>query len=304
MTSGVPQGSILGPLLFSIALNSSSKLSLSKHAVLSMFADDMALYRPIFNNEDTLALQCDVALLADWVESEGLKLNIDKTKTMLISRKKVKPALNIWVNGSKIEVVTTFRYLGVNISDDLSWQPHINYLCSRAKQRLGFIYRTFTQANVQCLAHLYKSLVKPLLEYCSAVWDPHQVTLIGKLERVQGFAAKLATRCWSSHGQEVVSKLGWPKLAARRAYHKICICRRILKGHSIIPPDVFTPHPYTGSLRHHNSIQLYKPLVKTNYHRAAYFISVVSLWNRVPEYITAMPTELTFKKHLKNFLVV
>ncbi len=144
------------------------------------------------SSKDLIALQADVHILCHWVESNDLRLNVQKTKSMLITRKRHPPALELFANNTPIEQVKTVKYLGVRISQDLSWTHHILDVCLKARRRLGFLYRSFT-ASTGVLSRLYKTLVLPILEYCGSVWDPHQTTYISKLERVQCFAAKLAT---------------------------------------------------------------------------------------------------------------
>ena len=193
VTSGVPQGSILGPLLFSLSIDPIASVSISISAALGMFADDIVYWMRVFNDSDMLALQCDFDLLCDWIHNAGLRLNSQKTKCLVISRKRKPPCPSISVNGSVIEQVSSFKYLGVTISSDLSWSPHVANVCCKAKKLLGFLYRGFRFADRSCLAHLYKMLVRPILEYSCSAWDPHQKLNIMKLERVQNFAARLAT---------------------------------------------------------------------------------------------------------------
>ena len=131
-----------------------------------------------------------------------------------------------------------------------------------------------------------------------SIWDPHHTTYIGKLERVQELAAKVATRRWTDDGPNLVKQLTWPSLKMRRQYLKLCLCRRILHGGSLIPPSVFTPHP-SSTVRHVNSSPIFLPRVRTNYHRGSYFISTIPLWNNVPDEITSLTSHLAFKKHLK-----
>ena len=110
------------------------------------------------------------------------KTNFEKTNFMLISRKRQPP---ISINGIPIQQISSFRYLGVILSQDLSWGYHINQMCLRAKKLFGYLYRGFGQATTKCLAYL-KVLVLPVLSYCSTVWDPHQRCRIDQVERIQG----------------------------------------------------------------------------------------------------------------------
>ena len=112
--SGVPQGSILGPLLFSIYINDLTRCSLSRSAKLLMFADDVLLYKPIETHRDFIAFQNDVDTITNWSHENHLSLNINKTKFMLISRsKQYSQCPQILLDGTQLEQVFHFKYLGV-----------------------------------------------------------------------------------------------------------------------------------------------------------------------------------------------
>ncbi len=136
------------------------------------------------------------------------------------------------------------------------------------------------------------TFLRPIMEYCSLVWDPgYAVSWKGSN---QSFAARLATGGPST--EELRQELGWPLLVNRRAYLKICLCRRILTGDSLIPDSVFIPAKTT--------CQLYLPFVRTNYHKHSFFISTVPIWNSIPEQIISLVSNTAFKASLRKFLVV
>ena len=120
---------------------------------------------------------------------------------MLISRKH--PAswyclLPLTLDGTSLEQVPSFKCLGVTLSSTLSWSTHISLTCSKAKKQIGYIYRNFyTHSSPQSLLKLYMSIVLPVLSYCSSVWDPHTLSDISKLEKVQHFALKMCSKKWS-----------------------------------------------------------------------------------------------------------
>jgi len=303
VTSGVPQGSILGPLLFCLSMDTLSEVSLSSSSSLNMYADDIVFWKPILCDEDLSALQDDISSISEWVSSSGLRLNATKSKCLVISRKSNPPRPTIRVKGNILELVSSHKYLGVTITNDLSWSTHINHICCKARKMTGFLYRNFKLADKVCLSHLFKSLVRPILEYCSCVWDPHQDYNILKLERVQNFAARLTTGRWDENPEVLHHDLAWPLLSQRRVFQKLCLARRILTGGLLIPDSFFTPHP-VPNLRHLNSCPLMQPSVTTNCHCSSFFISVVSRWNSVPDYIVSLSSNLAFKRHLKEFMDV
>ena len=193
--SDVPQGSILGPLLFSIYIDQLCSIPLSSSSKLQLYADDILLYKPIDRNilSDVADLQIDIDSIAARVKLLGLCLNAQKTSFLLISRLYQPPPIVLTVDDSVIHKVPSVTYLGVTISSILSWIAHIDSVCSKAKRQVGLLHRHFHNASPPCKEQLYKSLVLPTLDYCSSLWDPKYATHVNKLESVQKFAARFVT---------------------------------------------------------------------------------------------------------------
>ena len=210
---------------------------------------------------DTAA--ADLRIISDWIEEEGFKLNVEKVKAMMTSRKKDPPQVSLQLLGQPIETVSSFRLLGITVTNNLLWNQHILEASKKAKKILGFVYRVFGSSGQHCLARLYKSIVLPHLDYCSSLWDPQYKVHIKRLESVQTFAARIATKSWSDDGKGIKARLGWPELAVRRLQQKMSLCRRIVTGNSIIPPSFFMPHP-RPSHSHKNSAPLFRPPTSTN----------------------------------------
>ena len=143
--SGVPQGSVLEPLLFLVYIDDVSDVLLSDVSTLNLYADDMLLYKPVKSIEDIHHLQMDIDTISDWVNCNNLTLNPTKCKTMVISRKRnlVKPHAQFTLNSSPLEQVETFKYLGILLSSDLSWSSHIDFICTKARKLIGLLYRRF-----------------------------------------------------------------------------------------------------------------------------------------------------------------
>ena len=129
VTSGVLQDSILGPLLFILAIDPLTRLSISSSGSIRIYADDAVYYKPVFKTGDLLAVQSDVDIISLWVDSNHLRFNVKTSKLMVISRKRSPPSLYITLKGSPVQQVSTYKYLGVLVSDDLSWTSHIRSTC-------------------------------------------------------------------------------------------------------------------------------------------------------------------------------
>ncbi len=247
VTSGVPQGSILDPLLFILSFDGIFHLPLSHERLLTGYADDVTCSWRISKDEDVSAAASDLDTICEWVKEHGFRLNMDKVKAMIISRKKKPPRPNLCLRGESIEFVDSFRLLGVTITSELTWRTHICETISKSKRLLGFLYRVFREGGQKCLSRLYKSVVLPHLDYCSSVWDPPHKSHIKRLEGVQSFAARIASNKWSSDEADLKSILKWPRLKERHLFQKICLCKRILDGSSIIEPSFFQHHSRPSS---------------------------------------------------------
>ena len=188
--SGVPQGSILGPLLFIIYVNSIFELTLN--AKLILYADYMLLYCVVDNLEDLGLLQQDIDTISDWVSTHHLTLNISKTisrshaitsalrcndtplervrEHIVNGNLMVGKITSLFLNNNSLEGVTQFKYLGVTITDDLFWSKQVSSVISKARRILGMIYRKFYRfCGTSTLLRLYKAYVKPHLDYSSFV---------------------------------------------------------------------------------------------------------------------------------------
>ena len=184
--SGVPQGTILGPLLFLFYIN-----DLPDHvkSTAKMFADDCKIYTRIANTSDCVTLQDDLNSLSAW--SRKWLLGFSKEKCVVM---RVKKALDFiyCIDGHALEYVSEQKDLGVTISNDLKPSKHVDSIVKKANQRLGMIRRCFTNRSANVIVPIYTSLIRPILETYSA-WNPWLKKDIDALERVQRRCEKLCS---------------------------------------------------------------------------------------------------------------
>jgi hypothetical protein len=185
VTSGVPQGSILGPLLFIVFTNDISKLV--DDCCLSFYVDDLKIYKTIDNNDDCTILQNGINKLFDWCQKNGMVLNIKKCASMTFSRKKTNNIkYDYSINDVKLDDVNSIRDLGVIIDSKLTFVNHIDRMTSSARSVLGFVKRRVKDFDDPYICKtLYCALVQPILEYASVVWSPHHKIYSDKIESVQ-----------------------------------------------------------------------------------------------------------------------
>jgi hypothetical protein len=165
---------------------------ISPSSSISLYADDIALYRSISLPSDYVILQADITAIATWVEEEHLKLHADKCHFMLISRKRacsITPPPLFARAGTPLQQVYSVKYLGVLLTSDLSWSEHIARTCSKTRKLIGLLYRRFHHCSLQLLLRLYKAFIRLHLKYALQVWDPHYVKDIDLLQKkIQRFA--------------------------------------------------------------------------------------------------------------------
>ena len=304
VVSGVPQGSILGPLLFLIDIDDIADVSLSDGSKIVLYAVDILLYCPISLPVDLELLQRDVDTLENYASANYLTFNVAKCKFMLVSRKKrhINPNPSISLYGSPLEVTPIFKYLGLLITSDLSWTTHINNICSKARRILGLVYRRFYgHSDVATLRQLYVSLVRPHLEYAAPVLSPHLQKDIAMLEKTQQFASRICTKNWDAGYHELLDMLDLPSLAQRRLHTRLCYVYKIVHGLLYFPPDVVVP---SSALSHNpRSHLLYQPFAHTNSYLHSFIPNSVSIanWNMLPDYVVSSPSFTSFKYNLSMF---
>ena len=186
-------------------------------------------------------LQDDVDHICEWISLNHLTINVAKSKLMCISRSRSsKLRFTILVKGSPLEKVKRFKYLGSWITDDLTWSCHIESVCCRARQQLGFIYRFFSpHCDAGTILALYKAHVLPMLDYACIIWDPHLRKDQLLLESVQHFALKIASQTWNSDYQTLWTHYDLAALVNRRSYFKLLGTFKFVHGFLYCPGGYF-----------------------------------------------------------------
>lgn len=183
-TSGVPQGSHLGPILFNIFINDVTNVF--TRVFILMFADDMKIYRIIDNINDCLFLQENLISFSDWCILNKLTLNVKKCQVMRFYRKNNPLNFTYSLNNQALVPVPEIKDLGIIFDTKLSFIPHINNITTKAMQMLGFILRTSKDfTNLKTLKILYSSIVRSHLEFNSTIWNPFYNIREKSIERIQ-----------------------------------------------------------------------------------------------------------------------
>lgn len=184
VTSGVPQGSHLGPLLFNIFIKDLSECL--KNIPHLFYADDLKLYKIITDMSDTNFFQTKLQHLEDWCNDNKLELNVNKCHVISFSRKKSTLLHNYHINGTPLHRVNHIRDLGILLDVKLSFTCHFDQIISKAKKMQGFIKRRAKEFNnVWVTKSLFCALVRPILEYACPIWNPFFQIHIDRIESIQ-----------------------------------------------------------------------------------------------------------------------
>ena len=299
--SGVPQGSILGPLLFLIYIDTIFSVKLSEETKISLYADDILIYKAIQGDHCYDELQQDINSISLWSENNLMCLNITKCKCMLLSHRRNTHHPKMMLNDEPLEYVTHMKYLGVIISSNLQWSLHIDEICKKAKRMLGLIYRNYA-ANISCssiILRLYLALVRPCLEYASQVWDPHLMRDIQKLENVQKFALRICCGRYGESYENLLDTFQIPTLSNRRLFLSLSTFFNIINGHVYFPSFDFDFRPsIVHSTRTHHSQTLRIPFAHGNSLKFSFFHKTPQLWNNLPQEAVSATDLHSFKFYI------
>lgn len=235
VTSGVPQGSHLGPILFNLFLND-LPLVIQNSSIL-MYADDVKLFRAVKSSDEPCFLQCDLNRLVSWCDSNRMLLNLSKCKKMSFNRGTVLQTSYL-IGNSVLENVFSFCDLGVTFDAKLSFNLHIDACISKASNLLGFIKRWSREFDDPYLSkHLFTSIVRPVLEYGSLVWSPFYSCHVDRIESVQKQFLLFALRnlAWNPDINlppylHRLALINLPTLERRRTMLDICFMVKLING--------------------------------------------------------------------------
>ena len=290
--SGVPQGTVLGPILFLTYINDLPKSVTSK---VRLFADDCVMYRTVANEDDCSLLQEDLRNLEEWEKRWCMSFNPDKCNTISITRKRNRINHQYTLHSKTLENVDSATYLGVELSNDLTWSKHINKTTMKANRKLAFIRRNIRINNTKVKETAYKGLVRPNLEYSATIWDPHQKKYINQLEMVQRRAARFVMGRYhnTSSVTEMMDTLKWESLADRRRKARLTMFLKIqLSLVAVILPTLLVrpPRPRPG-YPHHFLI----PPCRTDAFKHSFFPRTIKQWNALPSTIACQVSLPSFK---------
>ena len=309
--SGVPQGTVLGPVLFLIYINDLHQCI--NHSLISHFADDTRILKAIKLSSDVGLLQQDLNKTINWAHINKMILHEDKFELLIHTLSKSNtmhelPYSNQFFqyetsDGTPIIASDTVRDLGIHIKPDLSWTPHINITANNARQLISWVLSVFKDRSQPTMMLLYKSLIRSRLEYCSALWNPSKQEDIITLESVQrNFTSKIAGLSDFSY-YERLKILNIHSLQRRRERFIIITVWKIIN--KVAPNDL----NFEVIISPRRGIKLkVPPLHRDSTQRSSslyeHSFAVVGpkLWNTLPQHLSTITNKCTFKTALSKYL--
>ena len=293
--SGVPQGSVLGPVLFLIYVDDLDNDVVNK---LLKFADDTKLFGIVSDNQQCTVLEQDLSKIINWSDKWLMPFNVDKCCVMHIGKQNL--VKDYKIKNQSLKSVTEEKDLGIIIQDDLQSSKQCLAKCQSANKILGMIYRSIECKNRSVVLKLYKSLVRPVLEYCIPVWSPYLQKESDALEKIQRRATKMIKDIKHLSYEERLSVLGLTTLRTRRLRGDLILMYKVVKG--LVNVDVSKFFKFdTNHLRGHQ-FKVYKNRFRTNIGKNLFKNRIINEWNSLSKYVVDADSLNEFKSRLDHHL--
>ena len=309
--SGVPQGTVLGPIFFILYIN--DELDVLSASEGKIFADDTKLVGKIIDVASHLMLQNDLNNIVHWSIKNNMELNGDKFEVLNYSLNKSLLLRNLpftsahlqyhLPDGTMIEQSQNVRDLGVLLSNDCSWSPHVHQMLASARKVAAWVLSVFRTRSPLLMITLYKTMVRSKLEYCCPVWDPAKIEDIQEIEKIQRNFTRRINNCKNLDYWERLKKLRLMSLQRRRERYIIIHTWKIANGEA--PNDINMMFK-TNNRRGLKAVtpSLYpkaQSSVSTHYHNS-FGVKAARLWNLLPKRVNQKDTLASFKASLGEFL--
>ena len=310
----MPQGSVLGPLLFILYINDLPNNI--KNSIILTFADDTKLIHPIRSSADTYSLQSDLDNTINWSINNNMKLNKDKFDLITHKQNKKSSTTDLFeelpfssfynnysTGDSIIHPISCVKDLGVLINNNLTWEDHITKLCSVGKKLSGWILNVFFSRNQSIMITLFNSLVRSRLEYCCQIWNPYKINQINSLENIQrSFTHKIKTVQHLNYWERL-SKLDIMSLQRRREQQILLFVWRIKNNR--VPNDI--DFQFSKSTLRSGEKAIIKPMPKAHgkllsMYENSFSVSSAKLWNKLPQKLANIDSFNVFQKKLTEYL--
>ena len=305
VTSGIPQGSVLGPMLFVLYINDLPDV-VDKNTHIFLFVDDTKAFRHIKSSEDNLILQRDIDSMVTWSNIWLLKFHPQKCNMMHMGKTHdLNESLTnhvYYMEGHPLNYSNCEKDLGVHVDRNLNFDKHINQQINKANRIMAIVRKTFDHMDKEIFLNIYKGLIRPKLEYASSVWSPHLIKHIEALEGVQRRATKQIPGFSKLEYSERLRILKLPTLKYRR------LRGDMIQTFKMLHPEVgydkslptFLKFASTTNLRGHSK-KLFVDRCQKDIRKYSFSQRIVQYWNSLPEKLISAKDVWDFEKKLDLF---
>ena len=302
---GVPQGSVLGPLLFLIYVN--DIINTSSLFKFIMFADDTNLFYSHSDLEYLFSVvNNELKTVSLWLKLNKLSLNLSKTHFILFRprQKKVSHSLKITIEGKSINQVSSTKFLGVIIDENLSWAAHINMLHQKISKNFGIIRRLRYKLPSSILLLLYNTLIRPYYEYCAIIWATSSTVYLNKLQRLQKKIIRVIhNKKWNEHTPPLLKLSSLLNVIDQNKLQTACFVYRAL--YRLLPEQFQNYFTFNYSVHDHytkRAADIHIDQTHTKIRQCSIKYHGAILWNSLPVELKDTKNIFLFKKRYKLLL--
>jgi len=301
ISAGVPQGSVLGPLLFLIYIN-----DIVNHvqSITKLFADDTSLYSMVHDNITRSAvLNADLDRITIWARNWKVAFSHPKTKLMTISRQTDPQVHPLHFGGSPLEECSSHKHLGLHLQTDCKWDSHVQALIRKCRPLVACLRSFKYRLSRKALNTMYKSFILPIIDYADIIWDNCSNHLADEVEALQLDCIRTITGAvrGTSH-DKLYRESGYIPLHERRQRHKLIFYHKLVNGIApdyllkYLPPLTSSQNPYPTRRPYNRAV----PRSKTELYKSSFFPSTTKLWNELPDNIKSNTSLSALKQHLSR----
>lgn len=299
VTSGVPQGSVLGPILFLMYVNDITA-AVCPDVQIRLFADDCLIFKKVTCQNDQISLNSSLAKIHEWCTTWSMSLNSEKTVLLRVSNKRQPFLYTYKISTGTVAEATEYKYLGLTISNKLTWSSHIENICTAATRKLGLLRHRLKNAPPDAKLLAYKTYVLPKVEYASVIWDPHYKKDKQRLEMVQRRAVRFIfnkyKRTDSPSSLMLANKI--PTLEQRRKISRLKFLFLLYHNRLNVNARAFIQPFLSRTSRNRHSHNLLSYQTRTNLFKYSFFPRTISDWNSLPENIVSLESASAFESAL------
>jgi len=295
--SGVPQGSVIGPILFILFIND-IMFSLPPSARSKLFADDLKSFIALSGDHCITNFSLLLDAITKWSLNWQLPLSVNKCGWMLISNRIRNRDLSFNLAGHALSELNEVKDLGVMYTSQLSFSPHISCIVSKAKQRCFLLRKSFTNSNCRALILAYKTYVIPILDYCSPAWSPSLIADILKIESVQRSFTRSLRSCLDLSYKQRLAMCGLMTLERRRLLADLILLYRIINKLTDIDLGSSLTISSNLSTRGH-SFKIVYTGARINSRLHFFTIRTTKIWNSLPETVVCAKSVDSFRNSIR-----